>query len=167
MRPALGHLQRIVGDPVDAIALEAAGRIGAHALAPAPAKQHGDGGAIVFALDIPERDIDAGKGGNRKPALPLIAQRVVEDRPELFRLARVLADQPGRVRRNHRRIRPRRAEALAPADRAVVALDLDQHMGATVKTHGGAFERHGQPMFEKVGADGDDLHGLSSQNAHF
>ena len=108
---------------------------------------------------ISQRDVDAGESRNRQTALPLITKRIVEDRPELFGLARVLADQPGGIGRDHRRIGPRRPKAFAPADRPVVAFDLDQHMRAPIEAHRGAFERHGQPVLQEMGADGGDFHG--------
>lgn len=84
---ALSHLIGIVGDAVDPITLEAAGGVGAHAFAPAPAEQHGDGGAVMLSLDIPQRYIDAGQGCNAEAALATVAQGIVKHSPDLFGLA--------------------------------------------------------------------------------
>ena len=60
-----GAFLGIVGYPIDAIALERSGRIGAYLLTQTAAKQNGNGYSEMLAFDIPEGDIDSGKGGYR------------------------------------------------------------------------------------------------------
>ena len=55
------HLLGDIGDAIDAVLTERTCSVSAHALAEAPAEQQGDRNAEVLALDVPERDVDAGQ----------------------------------------------------------------------------------------------------------
>ncbi|MNV92327.1 hypothetical protein D3C71_1869060 [compost metagenome] len=112
----------------------------------------------MLSLDIPQRDIDTGQGGNAEAALALVAQGIVKHSPDLFGLAGILANKPTGIGLNHGGVRSRRTEAFAPADGPVIAFDFDQNMGTPVKAHGCAFKRRTQPMFEQMRAHRCDLH---------
>ncbi|MNT55620.1 hypothetical protein D3C72_1928680 [compost metagenome] len=112
----------------------------------------------MFALDIPKRHVDARQGSQRQAALALVAQRIVEPRPDLFGFKRIRADKPGGIGRDHRGVRPCRAEAFAPAGGAVVADDLHQHMGTPVEAHRRALERHREAVFQQMRVDSRDFH---------
>ncbi|MNY54447.1 hypothetical protein D3C86_1903220 [compost metagenome] len=113
----------------------------------------------MLALDVPERNVDAGQGSEAEAALALIAQGIIKHGPDFFGLARVLADKPARISLNHGGIRPCRAEAFTPADGPVVTFDLNQNMGASIKAHGCAFKRRVQPVLEQMRAHRRDFHG--------
>src|SRR5690606_17306339 len=103
-------------------------------------------------------DIDSRQGRHRKPALTLIAQRVVKSGPNLLCLHRILPDEPVGICLDDSRIGSSRAEAFTPSNRAIIANHLDQNVGPTIKAHGGAFKRHIQPDIKKMSIYSNDLH---------
>ena len=152
------HLLGDIGHAIDAILTERTCSVSANALAEAPAEKQGDGNAEVLALDVPERDVDAGKGGDGKSALTLIAQQIVELAPDFLGFKRIAANQRRGIGVDDGGIGLRGAKAFAPADRSVIANDFNQTVPPAVKAHGRALERLVQPVIKKVRANGLNLH---------
>src|SRR5690606_7097733 len=124
-----------------------------------PAHQAMRGDAEVPALEVPERDVDAGERLHRQALLAMVAKRGVEALPDRFGRERVGADQQRRHGLDHGGVRPRRAVALAPADGAVRRLDLDQERGARARPPERPGEGLAQLGLEYMRADILDLHG--------
>ena len=82
--------------------------------------------AEVLALDVPQRHVDARQRRDGEPLLALVAEVIVEVHPDAIAGERVGADEVRTEGCDDGRVERGRPEALAPADGAVLADDLDQ-----------------------------------------
>src|SRR5262245_47231279 len=180
-KPALLHVaEELVADP--RLVGPASGRVRGHARGAPAAEQTPDRRAQRLAEDVPERQVDAGDGGDREPAPSELRQhvtavegitltrRVVQDLPQPADVARILTDEErGEVTVDDGGQtvgRGRAADAglrLAPAHEPGVRVDLDDHgverrdRAEVARVLALRRARHVHPR----GVDGRDLHGLT------
>ena len=123
-----GGIRRLIGH-------QGAG-IGLHLVAPGAAEQRMDGLARRLAGDVPERDLDAADGMDRRPPPAVIERALVHLLPEPADLQRVLPDQQrgepvaelvGGGRLDDRLGDGGRGIDLAQAGDAFVGMDAHQH----------------------------------------
>ena len=157
-RDITGRLLGKIAQRIARFAPVQSGRIGLHLAAKRAAEQAMHGNAEVLSLDVPQRDVDAAQPLDHGALLPVIPEPGVDHLPQKFGPQRILADQPWRDGLDDGGGDPGGAVAFAPADQAVIGLDLHHHRGAGVVPRARIGEGLRQRGFEDVGADGGDLH---------
>jgi len=78
------HFLRDVRQRIARIAAVGAGRVGCNGRAQRAAHELMNWGPEPFALDVPERNVHAAECGHHEPFLPLVAEVIVEELPDLF-----------------------------------------------------------------------------------
>ena len=157
----LGVAGHLAHDVVERIALAqavGAGGVGLHRRAQRPAHQAMHRLLQQSALQVPQRDVDAGDRGHDETLHALVAERVVERLPDCVRRERVAAGDVRRHGGDDGGAKARGAVAFAPAGGAVRGGDFDDAGLPRGRLVERPRERLGERRLEDVGADSGDLH---------
>jgi len=95
----------------------------------------------VLAFDVPQRDVETAQGTKREAPLPLITKLIVKMHPDQLAGERVLAEEVRAEGGDDGGVEAGRTEALAPANRAILANHLDHAAGAHRGAGKGPVER--------------------------
>src|SRR5579872_507867 len=112
----------------------------------------------IFALEIPQRDVDAAKTLQDRSLLSVVAEPRIDIMPDELGAQGILSDQQRSQLADHTRVDTRRTVAFTPASQPLVCLDLHNKRMALRVPRPRISEGLRQRCFQHVRADIGDYH---------